>query len=462
MPVEEQLRRMQAEIEVMRSANEAMRREIDQMRMEAGEDWLTESRADAIRAMVSDVLADADVRANLLQDGMTAGWSDHFFLASPDGRFKLELGGQFQFRYMWTYRDLVPNKHLHGWEHGRTRLTARGHVFSKDIEYMVKWGVTRDDAGLVDGIGILHDAWARFHLNNDASLKVGQFKIPFTRETLVSSSRHLAVEKSLVDTNLGVDRSQGVELTLRGADASLRFATIDAGYNRVATPNLNVGPSTSPQNAPVITQSNSGPFQDAVSEFAVAMRFEKLVAGTWEQFEDFTSPAEDPFGMMIGVAAFYQHPKNSGAFTSRRDEEPWLAGTVDLSLEWGGANAFGAFTYHYLDDSFSFFGPTNVFGVVAQGGFYVTPKVELFARFEYASVEFSGNFSQDELVLGTVGFNYYLDGHDLKWTTDLGFTFDRMSALWVQDSTGPTDIHGYRSDLEAPQIVFRTQFQLLF
>jgi hypothetical protein len=251
---------------------------------------------------------------------------------------------------------------------------------------------------------------------------------------------------------------------LRGADANLRLATIDAAFNRIAAPSLGIGPLTNPQNAQVIPPAGQAGSRDEASAFAVALRFEKLFAGTWDQFEDFTSPGEDPFGLMVGLAGFYQHPKYSGAPSfNERNEEPWFAVTADVSVEWGGASAFGAFTWHYMDDPIVFFGATNTFGVVAQAGFYLAPKVEAFARFEYASVNFAGEgFNVDDLIVGSAGFNYYLDGHDLKWTTDLSVAFDPTHPQWTGDTSGTTDIHGFRPSDEETQVVFRTQFQLLF
>ena len=43
-----------------------------------GDTWLTEQRADEIRGLVQDVLADADTRASLLQSGTSAGYDDGF------------------------------------------------------------------------------------------------------------------------------------------------------------------------------------------------------------------------------------------------------------------------------------------------------------------------------------------------------------------------------------------------
>ncbi len=75
-------------------------------RLEANETdhWLTRRRADEIRALVSDVLADADTRTALKDTGLTGGWDDGFFLQSADGNFRLEVSGQVQTRYVWNRR----------------------------------------------------------------------------------------------------------------------------------------------------------------------------------------------------------------------------------------------------------------------------------------------------------------------------------------------------------------------
>jgi hypothetical protein len=79
-----------AEIDELRSEVSHLRDTVAELRstvqeFQAGDDWLTQQRADEIRGLVRDVLADADTRASLLQDGMTAGWDKGFFLGSADG-----------------------------------------------------------------------------------------------------------------------------------------------------------------------------------------------------------------------------------------------------------------------------------------------------------------------------------------------------------------------------------------
>ena len=72
------------ELELVRNENRQMREEMDILRAETDEDWLTEQRAEEIKGLVADVLADADTRASLTGNGLMAGWSDDFFLASAD------------------------------------------------------------------------------------------------------------------------------------------------------------------------------------------------------------------------------------------------------------------------------------------------------------------------------------------------------------------------------------------
>ena len=66
-----------------------LKRELAELKQAEGQDWLTEQRAGEIRGIVQDVLADADTRTSFQSSGAMAGWNKGFFLASPDGNFKL-------------------------------------------------------------------------------------------------------------------------------------------------------------------------------------------------------------------------------------------------------------------------------------------------------------------------------------------------------------------------------------
>ena len=167
-------------------------REIAELRQEDGEAWLTEQRAGEIRGIVQDVLADADARTSFQDSGAMAGWNKGFFLASPDGNFKLKISGQIQLRYVVNHAngydsaeadDKAP--YLWGMENRRTKLKFSGHVIDPSWTYGVKGAFTREKSGTF----LLEEAWVAKDLGDGLKVKVGQFKAPGMREELVSSSR---------------------------------------------------------------------------------------------------------------------------------------------------------------------------------------------------------------------------------------------------------------------------------
>lgn len=473
LTADERFELLQAEIQRLRQDNVVMQQELAELRYANSENWLTERRAEEIRTLIADVLADADTRASLLTDGMTGGWRDGFFLASPDGRFLLRVQGQMQFRYMYSFHDSDPpfagptqepneqQRHARGFESTRTQLAFRGHVFDRNLQYMVRGIFQRDRAQAPQNGGFyLLDAWMRYHLDDEWSIRVGQFKLPFSREQLVYSGHQLAVERSLIDTNLNIGRSQGIEFTYADDVHRVTLAYSDGGTDNLGQfgPPGIVATGTSLNAAlPAQPPSNSAALQRGV-EYALTARYEFLAAGTWRQFEDFTSPMGEDFALMFGVAGHLQRDQATGLQGDFRRHSRWFAYTLDGSAEFGGANLFASFTHHYVDSPGGNF---NIFGVVAQGGFYVTPKWEVFARYEWGHWRSDLDIDFEDPHIITIGANYYLDGHDAKWTTDIGFGLNQIDQFWTRADGGAP---GWRIDPAGsdPQIVFRTQFQLLF
>ena len=149
---------------------------------------------------------------------------------------------------------------------------------------------------------------------------------------------------------------------------------------------------------------------------------------------------------------------NPGVTTNfTRNQSTWFKATTDLSVNWGGANLFASFNWDYFDIVGS---NSNVFGAVVQGGMYFTEKFEGYGRIEFGRFLLNGEPlpAADNLIAVTLGANYYIDGHDVKFSADVGFGLNPVATVWASDSAGwRADAIGVR-----PQIVVRTQFQLLF
>jgi hypothetical protein len=439
--LEDQLRQMQSELANLRHDNAAMKGEIDELRARTEDNWLTEERANEIRTIVEDVLADADTRSSLLNDGLAAGWSEHFFLASPDGRFMLMLEGLVQARFIFSGQN--NHNYQYGFENSRTYLTFRGHVFTPDLTYLVRGNFNPEaqqisqQTTLPGGFMQLLDAWVRYNLDDSWSARVGQFKLPFNREELVYAANQQVVERSLVNQLMNLGRSQGFEVTFL-KDQSRLSAMYSDGASPLAASGLIGGSGAN-------TAALASP-----ADYAVSMRYEHLLAGNWEQFRDFTSPQGEEPGTMAGVAVHYQK--------SEAQNTPFFAAAADLSWEFGGANAFVGATYWYIDNQVQ--GIFDFFGIVAQVGVYVAPKWEVYLRGEYLQGENRGaganTIPLKDLGIFTLGANYYIEGHDVKWTADVGFAVTPVSPQFANQ------LAGWRPDTDTGEVVFRTQLQLLF
>jgi hypothetical protein len=419
----------------------ALKAELAEIKAQQGDNWLTEKRASEIRALVQDVLADADTRASLQASGMTAGWDKGFFLASPDGNFKLKVNGQVQIRYVMNFRDIQGavqgDRWTHGFENRRTKLAFSGHIVDKTWTYMVNGNFGRgSDSGNSADFN-LENAWVQKDFDNGIYVRGGQFKAPFLREELVSSARQLAVERSLVNETYNQDYTQGIEAGFESDIFRAGFMFSDG-----------IGQSSNFWGF----EGQNTPWERTTTEWAFTARADFMVAGDWKQFEDFTSWSGESFGLMIGAAASYQRQEFGTASTA--DVPQALGLTADVSVEFGGANLYGAFIYANPDVGDDANLDQDQFAFVVQGGFMLVPDTfEIFGRYEYGDPDQTG---VEDLSLVTVGANWYISKHAAKFTVDMGFSLEDFSNYWAEAGAGWLD--GFNED----EYVFRGQFQLLF
>jgi hypothetical protein len=419
---------------------DALRRRIARLeqRLEAlaprpADRWLTERRAEEIRGLVRDVVADADTRASLLGGGLTAGYEKGFFIAGADGGFRLDIKGQVQVRWISGHQDDGPaDDDRRGFEVTRTRVGLAGHVIDPSWRYFVWGGWTGS------GASILLDAWIEKRFENGWSVRTGQFKLPAWREWTVSETRQQFVERSILDARYAQGYSKGILASRAGDDFRLHLAFSD-GLRTINTP-WSIGPDR---------VTGTLPYQQS-TEYALTARGEWKLAGAWSQYADFTSfPGEDPM-CVVGASIHYQ----DGEYGTDDDEIEIFQWTVDGSFEFGGANLYGAVIGTSVEDESV---DRDEIGFLVQGGLFVADDWEVIARFEYGDMDGGGDLD-DTLSVLTVGVNRFFAKHALKWTTDGGYAFDPIDAAWAAAG------RGFRPDGPGRdgQVVVRTQMQLLF
>lgn len=404
------------------------------------------ANVDEVRALVAEMMSDAQTRSSLLQSGSTAGHDGKFFLASPDGNFRMNISGQMQFRYYATFLDddtPGADDFDPGFENRRTKLTFAGNIFDPNMFYEVTGAFSRNDGDFG-----LENAFFGYDWDNGFSARAGQFKLPFLREELVSSKYQLAVDRSVVNEEFNQDFSQGIELSYKKDWFGGYFSFSDGFGSR----NTN--------------------FQADPADIALTARAEILMAGDWSQFKDFTSQRGSEFAAMLGAAVHYEMAPDVDG-----NPRPWfLPYTVDISVEGDGWNVFGAFVGQHSDNDLP--GAAGVdaddFGFVVQGGFYFTDDMELFARYDLLIPD-GDRVNDDSFNTITAGVNYYIHGHAAKLTVDVAYYIDETTASDLGligavssntatngPNTGGNTGIGMLASGEEGQFTIRAQFQLLF
>lgn len=407
-----------------------------------------EQNSDEVRAIVSEMLADAQNRSSLLAGG-SGGHDGNFFLADDAGNFRLNVSGQIQFRYILGFRDEnnVDDDFTTGFQTRRTKLAFSGHVINPNWTYKVE-GAFDDDGGSFN----LEDAYIGYNFGNGWRMKMGQFKLPFMREELVSSRYQLAVERSVVNELFNQDRSQGVELRYE-QDAWRLMAAFSDGFG---------------------SDNSDYPNTAGQADYALTGRLEWKFAGDWKDFEDFTSKPGQAFSGLFGAAIHWQQSPNTN--NAADVDLDYLTYTADLSLEGDSWNFFAAFVgsnaearSNGTDNDF------NDFGVVVQGGYRFAANTELFARWDGVFLDDDRNAPDDNVNFLTVGLNQYYAGHAAKATVDFVYCFNEATALagfnpsnsglgvqGFQNGGFPSSGLGLLGDAEDGEIAVRFQFQLLF
>jgi len=133
-----------------------------------------------------------------------AGYEDGFFVRSADGNFSLRVGGRVAMHTFYQQEDTAQSD---SFTMDRVRFYTEGFLY-KYFQYKV-------EAEFATGSSILRDAYLNLTYDPRANVQLGQYKVPFSYEALLSKRYLDLVERSAVTLST-VNPSRDIGLMLHG------------------------------------------------------------------------------------------------------------------------------------------------------------------------------------------------------------------------------------------------------
>ena len=352
-------------------------------------------------------------------------------MAIPDdpGPVEVSVGLQIHYRYTVSVAPDAPDPTDDpsiGFGFRRLRPSFEFETFDGKFSVMAKGEGSNDQLELIDIIATVSP-------NDNWRFRFGRFVLSFARESMVSSKRQLAADRgSLTNNVLPGDgmRVNGFETRYSDGPCRLYF-TLSEGTGTTITS-----------------------YNDRRPEWGVTLRGERLLIGeSFRPFRRFSAPRETPVGLLAGLAGHVQHLGDDGMGAGQGTR--WAA-TADLGYQHDGFSAAVAGMMRGAEDrnERSSVEPENLYGFTAQTGLYVSEAVELFARYEWGT---TSDETHPDLHHATAGWNWYIAGEALKFTTDFSVAFDGVGPAFDRSSDGLL-----RTPEGDNRYVFRSQIIMVF
>jgi Phosphate-selective porin O and P len=281
----------------------------------------------------------------------------------------------------------------------RARLVFQGDAVGSTLTYYVQLSFANLD-NEADLRLPLRDAYVTWTAGRDASVRVGQMKVPFSRQRVVSSSALQMVDRSPVVSELNLDRDVGIQLFSKDL-----FGLGRLGYA--------VG-------------LFGGEGRNRLGRTAGLLYTGRLEAWPLGAFDDYVEgdlQRRHALRLAVGVSAGYNQNTNRPRSTIGT---PFAAGDLDyrhaaadLSLKWRGWSLTSELMYRNAARPAEQTAPAaplprSGWGAYVQSGVMVGPRWEVTGRASHLVPDRGADASFARGRELGAGVSYYLHGHDLK------------------------------------------------
>ena len=391
---------------------EAAETRISELSAVTNANWLNDTRADEIRGLVHDVLADADTRASLQGSGATAGYNGGFTVGSADGNWSLKINGLLQTRWTTVDNDAVVAPATNtgsqwAFANNRTWVNLSGTI-AGDFSYDIRHNLTPAAVTVAAGPPITatsgnNNDWANgsMNLSDDWSITAGSKQVASSREAMIGDQNQLTLDRGLLVQGQARFIGQGVQLAYAGDD--LRF--MGQLFN-----NLTNGLTVT---APTVAGNNSA--------YTMNLRGEFMIEGSgWSQFDTFTSADGGASGTLIGMSYVSNSDGDNTANTTDGVSQ-WL---IDAQMQFGGSNLYVSYA-DFSDSNTVGAANTDSDTMTLMYGMYLDTDWEVYGRWIDSDGSAAGPLNGSIM---SIGLNNYMAGQNAKWTTEITWNDSAVAA----------------------------------
>lgn len=324
------------------------------------------------------------------------------FVIEREGEHKLALRLRGQFLYSVNAADGDAG---HAVQFRRARVAFVGHVFGKANTYKMELAISPRDVATRDSgpsTSLLLDLYFRFAQFPNASIQVGQYKVPFSRERVTSSGNLAMVDRSIANAEFNVDRDVGFDIRTKDA-FGLGFLRYYVG---------------------AYAGKGRNSFRPSKFDYMVLGRLELLPLGLFKDYRENDLPRTADPKVSLGFAYAYvdDAARDRGILGAAFDDDEatmdFHNGTADVLFVWRGYALFGALhvrrgVAHDGDPGT----PRNGWGWTIQPAYLLSDiDLEVSARFAGILPRGSSSLRERRSVGGAV--SYYFVDHSMKLQAD--------------------------------------------
>lgn len=334
-----------------------------------------------------------------------------FTFTSSDVKFQLSVGGLIMARYTFLDKDVAQDTSSFTLKKGR--LIFSGHAFSKDLSYMLQFGLEQSGNNKM-----LENAYLKYRLIDEAQLLAGQSKLVYGRQNMASVGNLQFVDVSPVTTAFAPGYDLGAVLSGKvlgnlinydlsvsnGAGQTAVRANNGAGNHNAFLAHLQVNPLGAFTYSEGDSQFSEKPLVTVGSSFYLNT-LKKTAAAAFETNN-------------LGYAGTSGWLGSNAAVFNDSEKVDINSLVIDTAFKWKGAFAQAEYFLGQADGQVSN-NTVRSQGYYAQAGYGIIPK-KLEAAFRYSYLDPNRDRSNDLQTEVIGALSYYFNNHNLKLQADIG------------------------------------------